>query len=62
MNSSKMLLNEPEKYARSAIVRIQDQLLTAKGPNRVAKLQRKLKEWTTTLDVLLQESEKSAEK
>lgn len=62
MSNSKLLLTQPEEYAKQAIISIEHQLLTAKGSNRISKLKHRLNKWTKTLEVLAEESKKDSEK
>lgn len=47
-----ILLNNPVQYAERAISVIEEQLRTAKSPARIAKLQCRLKQWKTALQIL----------
>lgn len=50
--SNSILLNDPEKYAKTAISIIEWQLSTAKSVARIAKLNSRLVQWKKTLEIL----------
>jgi hypothetical protein len=50
--SSKLLLNNPEEYARRAIDVLEWQVSTAKSTNKKARLNSKIQQWKKTLELL----------
>lgn len=50
--SNKLLLNNPEEYARRAIDVLEWQVSTAKSSNKKARLNYRIQQWKKTLELL----------
>lgn len=52
---------DPEEYARDAILVLEDQLRTARGKNKIQKLNNRIRDWKKRLAVLESIEEKNNE-
>lgn len=57
----KMLLTNPDQYAKSAIECLEQQMITAKGKNKILKLKSRIDKWKTLLTVLNEQEPKLQE-